>query len=345
MPADQRLVGERALELPAAAGHEPRRTSRGRRRSASGPSRAIPGTSRRRPDDVDGQPLAGALLGEVEAVAVVEVHAQRERTLARLRRRGRQVLAPVQPAGPRQVDDEVQAGDVEVEELAVPAGTGDLEAAERAQRRVERLDRLDRGEVGPRQDAADGVLAQERGQRLHLGQLGHPTIIPEGGPPSRPGFRYRKPRPGARHDAAGAGGIVLPSSGASRRALVPAGPAARRPPGAARRTRLGRPRRDGPARLRVRRTALGAVRRPAPPLPPRLPRRARASRPAARWSCAPAIRPGWSRSWRRGRRGQRARRRRRRRRTAGGATTRSSERSATSRWCAPARPTPSPRAA
>ena len=81
----------------------------------------MPGHLRRRPDDVDRQPLAGALLGEVEAVAVVQVDPQRQRAPARLRRRGGQAGAPVQPAGAGQVDDQVQPGDVEVEELAVPA--------------------------------------------------------------------------------------------------------------------------------------------------------------------------------------------------------------------------------
>jgi hypothetical protein len=37
------------------------------------------------------------------------------------------------------VDDQVQTGDVEVEELAVPAGAGDLQATECGQRRIEGL--------------------------------------------------------------------------------------------------------------------------------------------------------------------------------------------------------------
>jgi hypothetical protein len=143
----------------------------------------------RRTDDVDGQPLAGALLGQIEAVAVVQVHPQRERPLARLGRRGRQAGAPVQPAGPGQMDDEVHARDVEVEELAVPARAGDLQPAQRGEGRVEGLDRLHGGEIRPRQDMADGVLAEERGQRLHLGQLGHPPMIPGSAAPRRPPIR------------------------------------------------------------------------------------------------------------------------------------------------------------
>ena len=80
-------------------------------------------------DDVHGQPLLRAGLGQVEArrltVVVDEPDTERERTLAGARWCVRHLLAPLQPAGPRQVRDEVQHGAVivhehEIEELAVP---------------------------------------------------------------------------------------------------------------------------------------------------------------------------------------------------------------------------------
>ena len=197
----------------------------------------------------------------------------------------------------------------------MPARAGDLEAGERAQRRVERLDRLHGGEVGPRQHAADGVLPQERGQRLHLGQLGHPPMIPERGllpaglsVPKAPNGCPQWWNDTPEHT----GGNVLPSGDAPRRALVPAGSAARRSSGAAGRARLGRSRRHGPARLRLRRAALGAVRRSPPPLPARLSRGA--ARADGRRTGAAVRRPGAGdpAARGRGRRGQCARLGRRR---------------------------------
>ena len=70
--------------------------------------------------------------------------------------------------------DQVQAaGELDVEELAVPAGTGHLPAGDRGRRRVEGLQRADRGHVDPLDAVADRALAQVGGERLHLGQFGH----------------------------------------------------------------------------------------------------------------------------------------------------------------------------
>ena len=61
----------------------------------------------------------------------------------------------------------------QVEELAVPAGAGELPPGRGGDRRVVRLQGADRGDVDPLDAAADGPLAQVRGERLHLWQLGH----------------------------------------------------------------------------------------------------------------------------------------------------------------------------
>ena len=78
-------------------------------------------------DEIDGEPLLGAGLGEVEAArrAAVELGARCRRSasgpLPGRGGRGRQAVAPLQPAGPRQVNDQVQPIDVEIQELAVAA--------------------------------------------------------------------------------------------------------------------------------------------------------------------------------------------------------------------------------
>jgi hypothetical protein len=82
---DQRLIGQRPLELPAAAGQEPAEGLLvGLERVRPEPD--DPGHLGRRTDDVDRQPLAGALLGQVEALPVVEMDAHRQWALARLGR-------------------------------------------------------------------------------------------------------------------------------------------------------------------------------------------------------------------------------------------------------------------
>ena len=129
--------------------------------------------------EVHGQPFLRPGLGEVEpadrAVGKLrrQVQPERQRPATGLRRRRRQRVTPLQPAASGQVGDQVQPVDVEIEELAVPRHAGDQRATERRERRVECLHRAECRDVSPHDRAADGALAQERGERLHFGQLGH----------------------------------------------------------------------------------------------------------------------------------------------------------------------------
>ena len=153
-PVDREVVGERVRAEAGDAGHVLRVA-----------------------DDVGRQALAGAGLGDVEAGLVVEDDAERERGLgARLRRDRRHLVAPADPAGPGEVHDEVQAGGLDVEELAVPGDVVDQRALERGQRRVEGLQGAERRDV----DLRDGVPVQPapqiEGQGFHLGQLGHRRV-------------------------------------------------------------------------------------------------------------------------------------------------------------------------
>ena len=124
------VVGERVGAEPGDARRPP--AGRGRRRS--------PGSS-------------GAGLGDVEAgpgleVGVVDDDAGGEGVLAAgPGGQRRHLVAPADPAGPGEVDDEVQPAGVDVEELAVPGDVLDERALERVQRRVEGLQRAERGEV------------------------------------------------------------------------------------------------------------------------------------------------------------------------------------------------------
>jgi hypothetical protein len=127
---------------------------------------------------IGGELLLGALLGEVEAGPVVEAHPQRDRTLARLGRGRGDRVAVVQPAGPGQVDDQVQVAGDDVEELPEPPGSGDLLTVQRGRRRVEGLQRADRGDVDPLDATTDHPLAQVRRERLDLRQFGHATTVP-----------------------------------------------------------------------------------------------------------------------------------------------------------------------
>ena len=179
-PGEHRLVPQQALELLAGAGSRIAASSATPKPGASG-SGPEPGDARdvvRRVDDVDGQPLLGARLGEVEAGAVVEVHPGGQRALAHPRRHRGQRLGPAQPAGPGQVGDQVQPGDVQVEELAVPGHAGDLEPLQRGHRRVVGLQHAEGGEVDAGHDPPDGTLGQEGDQRLHLGKLRHVSSVP-----------------------------------------------------------------------------------------------------------------------------------------------------------------------
>jgi hypothetical protein len=90
----------------------------------------------------------------------------------------------VQPAGAREVDDQVQrlvGTNGEVEELPVPVGRLDDVTVQRGERWVVRGECVDRRYVDPLHRAADGAVTQERGQRLDLGKLRHAPIVEETG--------------------------------------------------------------------------------------------------------------------------------------------------------------------
>jgi len=135
---------------------------------------------RRVGDEVDGQALLGARLGEVEAGAadLVEVQPELQRALAGLRRHHRSGVVPAQPARPGQVGDQVErilrpVEELDGEELPVARRPGDDPPDEGLHRRVEGLDGAHRRDVDPRDRAVEGVLAQVVRERLDLGQLGH----------------------------------------------------------------------------------------------------------------------------------------------------------------------------
>jgi hypothetical protein len=71
------------------------------------------------------------------------------------------------------VQRRVVGADVKIQELAVPADSGDGMAAELGDVRLVGLEHGDRGDIGPLDDTADRPLAQERGERLDLGKFGH----------------------------------------------------------------------------------------------------------------------------------------------------------------------------
>ena len=60
----------------------------------------------------------------------------------------------------------MQPIDVEIQELAVAARSGDGEPVQRRHRRIERLDRAERCDVDPSDDASDCPLAEECGERF-----------------------------------------------------------------------------------------------------------------------------------------------------------------------------------
>ena len=84
---------------------------------------------------------------------------------------------PAEPPGPREVHDEVEPVELDVEELPVPPGTRDEASGERGQRRVEGLERGHAREVDPGDGARERVRAQVLGEGLHLGQLGHGSFL------------------------------------------------------------------------------------------------------------------------------------------------------------------------
>ena len=89
-----------------------------------------------------------------------------------------QLVAPAQPAGPRQVEDQVQPLGGDVDELAVPGDVVDLQAPQGRERRVVGLQRAERGELDVGDGVADAALAQEPRERLDLGHLRHGSSVP-----------------------------------------------------------------------------------------------------------------------------------------------------------------------
>jgi len=122
-----------------------------------------PGHLQRVADEVDGEALLRAGLGEVEPGPVIEREPERQRALAWPDRLVRYILAPAQPACPRQVDNKVQVTAGQVEELPMPPDIRDGEPGERGERGVEGLQHGERGRFGPGDHAAAGACAQESG--------------------------------------------------------------------------------------------------------------------------------------------------------------------------------------
>jgi hypothetical protein len=90
------------------------------------------------------------------------------------------------------VHDQVQAGGVDVDELAVPGDAVDEAAGQGAQRRVEGLQGAERRDVDPGDGPVLEPAAQVERETFDLGQLGPATSV--GGPglarfgPGRPGL-------------------------------------------------------------------------------------------------------------------------------------------------------------
>src|SRR4029079_2833051 len=138
----------------------------------------------------------------------------------------RQLLPPVQPAGRGEVGGQVQCvrragggtADLDVEELPVPPGAGDLQPGDRRRWRVEGLQRADRGGGEPGDDVTYRALAQECGERLHLGQLRHAVQYA----PTR-GQAPVSPQEPQEPRNPGNGGRQLPPTAASPREPQPPG--------------------------------------------------------------------------------------------------------------------------
>jgi hypothetical protein len=64
------------------------------------------------------------------------------------------------------VNDQVQPIDVEIQELAVSARSGDGEPVQSRHRRVERLDRAERCDVDPSDDPSDCSLTEKCRERF-----------------------------------------------------------------------------------------------------------------------------------------------------------------------------------
>ena len=142
--------------------------------SGSGPSRAMPGTScgsrttyiarlLRVPASVMSRPDWSSRTTRTASVDLVLGLGGIVGTSSRQR---------TQP-GSGEVEAEVQAGGLDVEELAVPGDPVDHRALERGQRRVEGLQGAERGDVDLDDRVPVEPAPQVEGQRFHLGQLGH----------------------------------------------------------------------------------------------------------------------------------------------------------------------------
>ncbi len=178
----------------------------GPQRQRVGAERGDAGHLRRVVDQPHRQPLLRAGLGEVETEAlvglarVVQVHPQRDRPLARFQRRRGELVRPAQPAGPRQMGDQVQLARLQPEVLAPAVGAGDGLPVQRRDRRVERLEHREGRHVDAPDGQPDGVPAQVVGQRFDLGKFGHTAIIgllpalPTATAPSSRSTRRSRPR-------------------------------------------------------------------------------------------------------------------------------------------------------
>ena len=134
----------------------------------------MPGTSAGRADDVHRQALLGALLGDVEARPVVEVHPQRERALARAwpARAGCCSFQRSQPARARCMTRWMPSTS-RSRNLPCRVTSVTVRPDEGGHRRVVRLQDRDRRHVDPGHDASDRAAAEEVRERLDLRQLRH----------------------------------------------------------------------------------------------------------------------------------------------------------------------------
>ncbi len=183
-PGDLALVAQQALDLLVAGGREGGEPLDGellgeRVDAERGDGRHVEWVG----DDMHRQPLACAVLAEVEARAVVERDAQGQRGAAGAHRGLRGVLRPPQPPGPREVDEQVRTRRAQVDPFPVPACVDDACADQGVGGGGERLQRADLADPDGADLTADQPRRQEADEALHLGQLGHRPILP------RPGAR------------------------------------------------------------------------------------------------------------------------------------------------------------
>ncbi len=134
-------------------------------------------------DDVDGQPLLGAGLGDVEPGVVVEdAPARRAATCCSAAAASSAPRPPADPPGAGEVDHQVQPGGADVEELPVPGDAVDDQPVEGGQRRVEGLQRAERRDVDAHDRTVGEPTAQVQREAFDLGELGHGSVY--GGQPA-----------------------------------------------------------------------------------------------------------------------------------------------------------------